>query len=361
MTVLWGAYLAHGMRAEHAAALEVAHQLAAHHEHPGMSAFGNRFMGQTLNLMGDFPKARQHLERSLAICAANAAIIDSRRFGTDDQVAALSYLGSTLLLLGFPEQSSTSAAKAVSRARTLDLPLTTALSLSHVALLGIFGGDPHQAASYADEAIVHCIKHRLSDPEHWARFTQGALLAQGDDPQHGLEIMRKAIRAAEGNADFNRRTLYLGLVASAHAKLGDCDIGLKLLDEAIQLAGLNKEGFFEPELHRIRGNILVILNRREEAEVAFRRSLRIAQQQQARWWGLRAAICLARQWRDLGRPSEAYSLLHPLYTWFAEGFEMVALKSAKELLDELRANPQPPAMNEGLLASHANLHGGHEE
>ena len=90
-------------------------------------------------------------------------------------------------------------------------------------------------------------------------------------------------------------------------------------------------------------------------------SLRIAQQQQARWWGLRAAICLARQWRDLGRPSEAYSLLHPLYTWFAEGFEMVALKSAKELLDELRANPQPPAMNEGLLASHANLHVRHED
>src|SRR6516164_4502405 len=61
MTVLWGAYLAHSMRAEHTAARDVAHQclaLAAHHEHPGMSALANRFMGQTLHFMGAFVEAR---------------------------------------------------------------------------------------------------------------------------------------------------------------------------------------------------------------------------------------------------------------------------------------------------------------
>ena len=74
MTVLWGTYLAHSMRAEHIAALEVAQQclaLAAHHEHPGMSALGNRFMGQTLSFMGALVTARLHLEQTLALCATN--------------------------------------------------------------------------------------------------------------------------------------------------------------------------------------------------------------------------------------------------------------------------------------------------
>src|SRR5262245_55196533 len=69
MTVLWGAYLAHSARAENTAALEVARKclaLAAEHEHPGISALGNRFVGQTLWMMGAFVDARLHLERTLA-------------------------------------------------------------------------------------------------------------------------------------------------------------------------------------------------------------------------------------------------------------------------------------------------------
>src|SRR5262249_38515958 len=100
MTVLWGAYLAHSMRAEHTAARDVAHQclaLAAHHEHPGMSALANRFMGQTLHFMGAFVEARVHLEQTLDLCAANQETIAAyRRCGTDDRVNALSFLAPTL-------------------------------------------------------------------------------------------------------------------------------------------------------------------------------------------------------------------------------------------------------------------------
>ena len=48
--------------------------------------------------------------------------------------------------------------------------------------------------------------------------------------------MRNAIALAEGNADRNRRTLYLCHLASAHASLGQPEVGLDLLDEAIQTA-----------------------------------------------------------------------------------------------------------------------------
>ena len=254
-----------------------------------MSALGNRFMGQTLWMMGTFVDARLHLERTLDICAANQEKITSyRRFGTDDQVRALSFLASTFLLLGYPEESAAAVEQALARARARGLAFTTALALSHVALLGTLGADSQGAAAHADEAISHSIEHSLADYEQRARFIQGALLAQSGDPQHGIELMLNAIAAVESNSARNFRTLYLGHLASAHARLGQPTVALDLLNEAIQTAEVTSERFFEAELYRLRGEMLLTLGRRAEAEAGLRRALTIAQQQQARWWELRA-------------------------------------------------------------------------
>jgi predicted ATPase len=148
--------------------------------------------------------------------------------------------------------------------------------------------------------------------------------------------MRSAMAAAEGSADRNRRTLYLGHLASAHASLGQPEIGLDLLDEAVRTAEVTSEKLFEAELHRLRGEILLTLGRRGDAEAGLRRALTIAQQQQARWWELRAATTLAKHWHDEGKYLKAYSLLHPVYGWFVEGFDTTPLKDAKALLGELR-------------------------
>ena len=340
MTVLWGVYLAHSMRAEHTAAIEVARQclaLAADHGHPGVSALANRFMGQTLHFMGAFVDARVHLERTLALCATNPETIATyRRFGTDDQVNTLSFLASTLLLLGYPEQSAVAAEKAVSRARAIGLTFTTALALSHLAVLGTVGGDPRQALANADEAMAISVENEFASTDHRARFFRGALLAQGGDPQLGIELMRNAMAAAEGGSERNRRTLYHCHVASAHASLGQPEVGLGLLDEAIQIAQTTGEKFFEAELYRLRGKILLTLGKKGEAEAELQRALTIAQQQQARWWELRAANDLAKHWHGEGRYVEANSLLQPIYNWFVEGFDTPDLKDAKALLDKLR-------------------------
>jgi predicted ATPase len=175
------------------------------------------------------------------------------------------------------------------------------------------------------------------------------LLAQSGDLQHGIELMNSAIAAAEGSAERNRRTLYLCHLASAHASLGRPEVGLDLLDEAIQTAEITSERFFEAELHRLRGEMLLSLGKKAEAEAALRRALTIAQQQQARWWELRAATSLAKHWHDEGRSIEAYSLLEPVYSWFIEGFDTPYLKNAKALLDELKdlSGPQTQAGRRG--------------
>jgi predicted ATPase len=72
-----------------------------------------------------------------------------------------------------------------------------------------------------------------------------------------------------------------------------------------------------------------------KAEAHFERALAVARQQQAKSWELRAAISLARLWRDQGNVQEARELLAPVYGWFTEGFDTRDLKEAKALLEEL--------------------------
>jgi class 3 adenylate cyclase/predicted ATPase len=362
MTVLWGTYLAHNIRAEHVAAGEIARQclaLATRHDHPGALALGNRFMGQTLSFMGAFVDARRHLERTIALCAANPqTITDYRRFGTDDQVMALVFLASALLLLGYPEQSAAATGQALSRARAMGLPYTTANALSHVALLGTIGCDRDVAAAHADELLALSVEHGFTWPEHRARFFQGALLAQSGEPQQGIELMRKAIAADEVNSARNRRTLYLGHLAAAQASVGQPEIGLDLLHEAIQTAETTNERFFEAELHRLRGETLLALGNKAEAEIALNRALAIAAQQQARWWELRAATSLARHWQREGRFADAHAVLQPVCGWFSEGFGMPDLDNAKAFVETLaeQSGVAEPSVNP-VAAARPGAHG----
>jgi len=74
-----------------------------------------------------------------------------------------------------------------------------------------------------------------------------------------------------------------------------------------------------------------------KAEAYFERALVVAREQQAKSWERRAAMSMARLWRDQGKRDEARDLLAPVYDWFTEGFNTLDLKEAKALLDELHA------------------------
>ena len=74
-----------------------------------------------------------------------------------------------------------------------------------------------------------------------------------------------------------------------------------------------------------------------KAEAYFDRALVIARQQQAKSWELRAAVSMARLWREQGKRDEARDLLAPVYGWFTEGFDTLDLKESRALLDEVSA------------------------
>ena len=103
------------------------------------------------------------------------------------------------------------------------------------------------------------------------------------------------------------------------------------------LIGTSKESWYEPEAHRVAGEIALLspVPDPTKAEVHFNRALTIAREQQAKSWELRAAISVARLRRDQGKLDEARDLLAPVYSWFTEGFDTLDLKEAKTLLGSL--------------------------
>jgi predicted ATPase len=100
-----------------------------------------------------------------------------------------------------------------------------------------------------------------------------------------------------------------------------------------------KEKWCEAEIHRVAGEIALKSPEPDaaKAQAYFDRALAVARAQQAKSWELRAAMSLARLWRDQGKRDEAHDLLAPIYGWFTEGFDMLDLKEAKALIDELGA------------------------
>ena len=98
-----------------------------------------------------------------------------------------------------------------------------------------------------------------------------------------------------------------------------------------------KETWCEAEVHRVVGEIALMSVHPDaaKAETYFDHALAVARQQQAKSWELRAAMSMARLWRDQGKRDEARELLAPVYGWFTEGFDTLDLKEAENLLDEL--------------------------
>jgi predicted ATPase len=87
----------------------------------------------------------------------------------------------------------------------------------------------------------------------------------------------------------------------------------------------------------VAGQIAIECANPDKAEAHFERALAVARQQQAKSWELRAAMSMARLWRDQAKRDEARDLLAPIYGWFTEGFDTRDLKEAKARLDELAA------------------------
>jgi predicted ATPase len=163
------------------------------------------------------------------------------------------------------------------------------------------------------------------------------LLALTGNTSEAIRQITIGIAAYRSTGSTLNLPAHLSYLALAYADIGQFDDAWCCIREAISASDATKERWFEAEINRIAGEIALMgpQNDSAKAEAHFERALSVARQQQAKSWELRAAMSMARLWRDQGKVQQARELLAPVYGWFTEGFDTRDLKEAKALLDEL--------------------------
>jgi predicted ATPase len=155
--------------------------------------------------------------------------------------------------------------------------------------------------------------------------------------EEGLAQIRQGTAAFRATGAVLHIPYLCTLLADVAAHLGHPEDGLQALAEAHTLVEQHEERWWEAEIYRLRGVLLLRQpgTPQAEAETWLQRALDVARRQEAKSLELRATMSLSRLWQQQGKQAEAHALLAPIYGWFTEGFDTADLQEAGALLEEL--------------------------
>jgi predicted ATPase len=340
-STLRGLWLFHMLRARHDAAYEFAGQmlaLAQEEQSPAFHVEACKSLGQSRFYLGEFVAAATQLEDAVRLYNPEQHRTHAVLYGADPAVGAGVYAAWTLWCLGHLDQSLAKRQEALARARQMGHHYTLAVALCHCALLHQHRRDVQLTEELSEALIALSAEQGFAYWPAVAVAMKGWVLAERGQGEASIAELRSAIATIRAIGTAAELPWYLALLAGAHGIVGQTAEGFDAVAEALALVASTKERFYEAEIYRVKGELLVRHGGPDSAagaETCFRQALDIARVQSAKSWELRAAMSLARLWSEQGRRTEGHDLLAPVYDWFTEGFDTPDLKDAKGLLDEL--------------------------
>jgi len=357
--VLWGLWTFHIVSGQLAIARKIGEEflsLAERLPYPGLKMWAHMVMEITFLHMGSFAAAMEHFEKAFALYNPERHVDDAFFYALNPGVAMRCFAAWALWFLGEPEQSLHRIQEALKLARDLSEPHGLAHAHLFVAILHQLRREARMALVHAEVVLAIAKEHGLVMYEAMANVVQGwAVLEQGR-PVVATEQMRQGLAALEASGTELVSPHYMGLLSEALARAQAPDEGLRVLEKARVLAQSNGERYYEAELYRLKGELILAkaqaVARPEavtldgpgiaaRAEAFFEQSLQIARNQKARAWELRTALSLARLYQRQRKREKARTLLAGIYEQFTEGFDTVDLQEAKRLLEELSQSRRP--------------------
>jgi len=312
-------------------------RLAQRAHDPALAVVAHYALGWTWFCLGALPAARQHLEEGSARYTP-----DQRRalvfgIGQDPGVACRAYVAWTLWLLGYPEQALIRLHDALALAHELSHPISLAFTWCLAATVYQLRRDVPAAYEHAEAAVALATEQGFTQWVALGTILRGWALALQGQGQAGMAQVRQGIAAWLTTGAALLAPWFCTLLAEASDYLGHPEDGLQALTEAHTLVEQHEERFWEAEVCRLRGVLLLRQpgTPQAEAETWLQRALDVARRQEAKSLELRAAMSLARLWHQQGRHTEARDLLEPIYGWFTEGFDTADLQEARALLEAL--------------------------
>ncbi|PKB80189.1 MAG: hypothetical protein BZY88_09425 [SAR202 cluster bacterium Io17-Chloro-G9] len=334
--VLFGLWAFHHVRMELQTARELAEQLLALAEgenDPALFLQGHRTLADVLYRLGEFVPALSHVEQGIALYDREQHRGQALLYGQDPGQGLLVYAGLVLWMLGYPDQSLRRAEEAVTLAEGLSHPFSLGHALSVGSTVYEFRKEWDVVQERAERLFALASEQGFEDlSRNGSRRQRLALAIQGPSREEGIAKLHQDFDSQRGPG-WLRNGLHLALL---YGTVGQADEGLRLLAGAPAYIDKTGERFYEAELYRIKGELLLIQGENElDAESCFSQALDVARSQKAKSWELRTATSLARLWQKQGKKTDARSLLAENYGWFTEGFDTADLKDAKALLQEL--------------------------
>ena len=189
-----------------------------------------------------------------------------------------------------------------------------------------------------------------------ATVLQGWALARQGQAEDGTQQIRRGLTLVQESGVGWGRPYLLGLLADACGLAGRAEEGVGVLGDALGLIRSTDERFCEPELYRLRGELLLAWSERDddrsqsrslhgengspqasspEAEDCLLLALKIARRQSAKSWELRAALSLSRLWQRQGKIQQAQEVVESVYGWFSEGLQTPDAQAARAVLASL--------------------------
>ena len=299
-------------------------------------AIGHRALGVTLLYMGDFGSATVHLERTLALYNPERHGTLAFVYAQDPRLSALAFLAWELVVVGRADGARVRHREVLAEARDLAHPNTLAQVLFSCCLARHLLRDAPGVVELAEALTPLATKQGFPYWLGMATILKGWALTCAGEPERGIDQMNQGLTIYRTTAAETWVPYFLALLADTCRELHRPAEGLRLLADALERVRRTRERWFEAELHRLRGEMLLhIAASAVEAEESFRQAIAVAREQGAAWWELRAATSLARLWGEQGERRKARGLLAPVYGWFTEGFDTPDLKDAKAMLDQL--------------------------
>ena len=341
-SVLYGLWTASCLAFNGDALRELGAQFLALAEKQGATIplmIGHRLLATSLAWTGDLAEGRAHYDQASALYNPTTHRPLAMRFGQDHWVTVLSFRLDVLWALGYPDAALADAECVVKDAREIGQAATLMFALSHTMLIHIHCGNYAAATAQADELVVMADQKGSLFWKAFGMLGRGWLFAVAGKPSDAVQMITSGIAVLRSTGSTFSTPLYLSYLARADVELGQFDDAWRSIGEAMTTVETTKETFQEAEVYRIAGEIAVKSPQPDaaKAQAYFQRALEVARQQQAKSWELRAAMSLARLWRDQGKVQQARELLAPVYGWFTKGFDTRDLKEAKALLEELAA------------------------
>ena len=313
--------------------------LAEKQETTAPRSMAQRMMGTSLLFSGEFAPSRAHLEQALMLYDPPQHRSLATPFGLDIRVTSLFYLSYVRWFLGYPDAALADADYALKDAREIGHAATLMVAMGVTSLTRVLCGDYVGAIELLDQLATLADEKGSAQWKAFGTLIDGCVSALTGGELNAVKTINSALLAWRATGSTLYGPVWSLHSAIAHAKLCEFDDARCRLGEAITTVRTTKEKWWEAEINRTAGEIALMSSEPDvvRAQSCFDQALTVARQQQAKSWELRAAMSLARLWRDQGKPQQARELLAPVYGWFTEGFDTLDLKEAKALLEELAA------------------------